>query len=99
MQCILRRGVVGFFASSETGKSTLAFELAKRGHAQWSDDSLVFDTGCSDATVVQLPFRVRVRGSSEYGMAAHQHSAAESPGRLRCSFWSARSSQDASPPD
>ena len=59
------RGVVGFFASSETGKSTLAFELAKRGHAQWSDDSLVFDTGCSDATVVQLPFRVRLRGSSE----------------------------------
>jgi hypothetical protein len=58
------RGVVGFFATSETGKSTLAFELAKRGYAQWSDDSLVFDTGCSDPTVFQLPFRVRLGGSS-----------------------------------
>jgi hypothetical protein len=59
-----RRGVVGFFASSETGKSTLAFELAKRGHAQWSDDSIVFDSTCPDATVVRLPFRVRVPGAS-----------------------------------
>jgi hypothetical protein len=59
-----RIGVVGFVASSETGKSTLAFELARRGHAQWSDDSLVFDSGCADATVVQLPFRVRVRGAA-----------------------------------
>ena len=52
---------------------------------------------CSDATVVRLPFRVRVRGASEYGTAAHQHFAAQSPGRLHCSFWSARSSQDAEP--
>jgi hypothetical protein len=58
------RGVVGFFATSETGKSTLAFELAKRGHAQWSDDSLVFDTEFVDATVVRLPFRARVRGDT-----------------------------------
>jgi len=59
-----RLGVVGFFASSETGKSTLAFELSKRGHAHWSDDSLVFDRSCASATVIRLPFRVRVRGSS-----------------------------------
>jgi hypothetical protein len=59
-----RLGVVGFFASSETGKSTLAFELSKRGYAQWSDDSLVFDSSCVGATAIQLPFRVRVPGAS-----------------------------------
>jgi hypothetical protein len=58
-----RVGVVGFFATSETGKSTLAYELAKRGHAQWSDDSIIFDSACAEATVVRLPFRVRVRGA------------------------------------
>jgi len=60
----LHRGAVGLFATSETGKSTFAYELAKRGHTHWADDSVLFDTGARDPTSLRLPFRVRVHGAS-----------------------------------
>ena len=47
---LLPQGVLGLFATSETGKSTFAYELAKRGHTLWADDSILFDTGATDPT-------------------------------------------------
>jgi len=60
---LLPRGVLGLFATSETGKSTFAYELAKRGYTQWADDSVLFDTGAKDPTSFRLPFRVRAHGA------------------------------------
>jgi len=76
---LLPQGVLGLFATSETGKSTFAYELAKRGHKQWADDSVLFDTGARNPTSLQMPFRVRVHGAarsqSPSGQAASLHSA------------------------
>jgi len=56
--------VVGFSAYSKTGKSTLAFALAKRGYAPWADDALAFETGPEGARTLALPFAVRLRPES-----------------------------------
>ncbi len=57
-------GVVGFFAASETGKSTMAYGLSARGYPQWGDDSLVFEPFSSPLTSRWLPFDVRLRPRS-----------------------------------
>ncbi|HEX7084817.1 MAG TPA: hypothetical protein VF198_00530 [Vicinamibacterales bacterium] len=57
-------GVVGFFAASETGKSTMAFGLSERGFPQWGDDSLLFEPLTSPLTSLRLPFEVRLRPES-----------------------------------
>src|SRR3954463_8568894 len=49
---LLPRGLLGLFATSETGKSTLAYELAKRGHTHWADDSVLFNTDAKDPTSI-----------------------------------------------
>ena len=57
-------GVVGFCAFPQTGKSTLAFGLAKRGYAPWADDALVFHTSPEGAQALALPFAIRLRPTS-----------------------------------
>jgi hypothetical protein len=57
--------VVGFCAFSQTGKSTLAFALARRGYSPWADDALVFETTGKDATALALPFAIRLRPQSQ----------------------------------
>jgi len=74
---LLPRGVLGLFATSETGKSTLAYELAKRGHTHWADDSVLFNTDAKDPTSIRLPFRVRVPGA--FGKSPHSVRAAKFP--------------------
>jgi hypothetical protein len=58
---LLPQGVLGLFATSETGKSTSAYELARRGYTIWADDSILFDTAATDPTTLAIPFRMRVQ--------------------------------------
>jgi hypothetical protein len=54
--------VVAFCALSETGKTTTAYALSRRGFPLWADDAVVFETG-SDAGPVahQVPFSANLR--------------------------------------
>jgi hypothetical protein len=54
-------GVVGFCAASMTGKSTLAYELSRRGYGLWSDDALAFDTTRTSIDALALPFQLQLR--------------------------------------
>jgi hypothetical protein len=57
--------VAAFCGISESGKSTLAYGLAARGHVHWSDDALAFRVDpARGATAVGLPFTVKLRESS-----------------------------------
>lgn len=60
-------GVIGFCADSQTGKSTIAFGLGRRGYRVCADDALAFETSNSGARVFELPFSIRLRpASAEY---------------------------------
>jgi hypothetical protein len=56
-------GVIALCAVSETGKSTLAYGLAARGHALWADDAVAFVLG-DRVEAVPLPFTLRLRPQS-----------------------------------
>ena len=60
---VCQSGVVAFCAASETGKSTIAFALRRRGYPQWADDGVVFRTEGGSVTI-PLPFEVRLRPPS-----------------------------------
>lgn len=72
-------GVVGFFAASETGKSTMAFGLSERGYPQWGDDSLLFEPLSSPLTSRRLPFDVRLRPRSSAFFESRGESSWELP--------------------
>jgi hypothetical protein len=57
-------GMVAFCAVSETGKSSVAYGLARRGFAQWADDAVVL-SGDAVPSSVPLPFQVRLRASAD----------------------------------
>jgi hypothetical protein len=60
--------VAAFCGISGSGKSTVAYGLAARGHLHWGDDALAFRVDpVQGATAVGLPFTVKLRKSS----AAH----------------------------
>jgi hypothetical protein len=54
-------GVLALCGVSETGKSTLACALARRGHPLWADDTVAFDATGEVPVAVALPFRLRLR--------------------------------------
>src|SRR5262245_38695845 len=54
-------GLAGICGDGRTGKSTLAYSLARRGHQQYADDMLVLDVCTDEVRSVQLPFDVRLR--------------------------------------
>jgi hypothetical protein len=56
-------GIVAFSAVSETGKSTVAYALRRRGFPQWSDDGVVFRVE-EHASALPLPFAARLRPES-----------------------------------
>jgi len=58
------QGVVALCAVSETGKSTLAYALSRRGFPLWADDAVAFDITERDVCSVPLPFRFRLRPRS-----------------------------------
>jgi hypothetical protein len=70
-------GVVGFFAASETGKSTIAYGLAQRGFPQWGDDSLLFEPSTRPFRARRLPFDIRLRPRSSAFF--DQHEPADEP--------------------
>lgn len=61
-------GVVALCAVKETGKTTLAYALSRRGYALWADDAVVVDAPAEPAAaavhVRQLPFGMRLRPAS-----------------------------------
>lgn len=63
-------GVVAFAARSQTGKSTFAYGLSRRGFAQWADDGVVLEIEGTTARAIPLPFDVRLRAESSgaFGM-------------------------------
>jgi hypothetical protein len=90
-------GVVGFCAVSMTGKSTLAYELSRRGYGLWSDDALAFDTTSTSIDALALPFQLRLRQPYDETHArtsgpACSGSAASVPLAAVCTIERARSS-------
>src|SRR5437763_1467997 len=59
-------GVVGFCAVSMTGKSTLAYELSRRGYGLWGDDALAFKTTSTSVDALPLPFQLQLREPYDY---------------------------------
>ncbi len=57
-------GVVAFCARSQTGKSTVAYGLHRRGYNVWADDTLVFDSTAEPVQAVPYPYRLRIREES-----------------------------------
>jgi hypothetical protein len=62
-----RGGVIAFCAVSETGKSTVAYALGRRGYRLWADDALAFRIDAAAVTAVPLAFTLRLRpATSEF---------------------------------
>jgi hypothetical protein len=61
---VMGPGVVAFCARSGTGKSTLAYGLAGRGHALWADDAVAFEAAAGGPRAIPLPFRLKLRPQS-----------------------------------
>jgi len=57
-------GVVALCGISETGKSTIAFGLSRRGYPLWADDVVVFEISDLSALATSLPFSMRLRPSA-----------------------------------
>lgn len=61
---LMEAGVVAFCAPSQTGKSTLAYGLHRRGYNVWADDTVVFDSSTEPVQAIPYPHRVRIRQES-----------------------------------
>jgi hypothetical protein len=77
--------IVGFCAYSQTGKSTVAFGLSRRGYPLWGDDALAFETAPDGAVALSLPFEMRLRPASRayFGFSPPDRSAVAEDRRLR----------------
>jgi hypothetical protein len=56
--------VVAFCGRSQTGKSTVAFGLHRRGYRVWADDTLVLDASVDIPHAVPYPHRLRIRAEA-----------------------------------
>jgi hypothetical protein len=64
---LMEVGVVAFCGRSQTGKSTLAYGMHRRGYRVWADDTLVFEPSGETVLAVPYPYRLRIRGeAAEY---------------------------------
>lgn len=61
---LMPKGLVGFCGECESGKSTIAYSLSRRGYQQEGDDSLVLHMGPQGIRALDLPFGVRLRPES-----------------------------------
>lgn len=77
--------IVGFCAYSQTGKSTFAFGLGRRGYPLWGDDALAFETAPDGAVALSLPFEMRLRPESRtyFGVSRPDPLELSADGRLR----------------
>ncbi|MCD6014685.1 MAG: Hpr(Ser) kinase/phosphatase [Solirubrobacterales bacterium] len=57
-------GVVGLCAVSQTGKSTVAYALSRRGHRIVADDAVPFDLSGPTPRALRLPFELKLRPES-----------------------------------
>ena len=64
---IMEDGVIAFCGRSQTGKSTVAYGLHRRGCRVWADDTLVFDASAEFVQAIPYPHRIRIRAeAAEY---------------------------------
>jgi hypothetical protein len=75
-----RCGVVAFCAVSETGKSTFAYALGRRGYAQWADDAVAFEARGEGAVALPLPFSPRLHDDAVSALGAADAARAAGPG-------------------
>jgi hypothetical protein len=61
---VVPQGVLALCAVSETGKSTLAFALARRGYPLYADDAVVFELREGQPLSSRIPFKIRLRRPS-----------------------------------
>jgi hypothetical protein len=61
---LMPAGVVAFCGDCESGKSTIAYGLSRRGHLQHADDSVVVQPASDGVRALNLPFGVRLRPAS-----------------------------------
>src|SRR5687767_2521439 len=54
-------GVLALCGISETGKSTIAFGLSRRGYDLWADDAVALEIAASGVTSISLPFQIWLR--------------------------------------
>lgn len=54
-------GIIALCGVSQTGKSTIAFGLSRRGYGIWCDDALAFDVANGKLSAISLPFELRLR--------------------------------------
>lgn len=64
-------GVIAFCAASETGKSTIAFGLYRRGYSLWADDAVAFDISSRQVWAAPIPFEMRLRPSAAKLFGGH----------------------------
>src|SRR5687768_7877052 len=57
-------GIVALCAIKETGKSTIAYALSRRGHSLYADDAVPFMKSGDVVSALSLPFTIRLRPSS-----------------------------------
>jgi hypothetical protein len=58
------QGVVAFCAVKESGKSTLAFALGRKGYPLWADDAVVLAFDERGVAAAAVPFEIRLRPAS-----------------------------------
>jgi len=61
---MMSAGLVAFCGDCESGKSTIAYGLSRRGYLQHADDSVVVQPGPPGVRALNLPFGVRLRPAS-----------------------------------
>jgi hypothetical protein len=71
-------GTIVFCAISESGKSTIAYGLSRRGYRLWADDAVVFAISDRVISTIPLPFRIRLRPASAHYFG-HPQADARSP--------------------
>jgi len=77
---LMPQGIVALCGASQSGKSTIAYGLHRRGHALWADDAVAIDVSGPVISAWALPFDVRLRPASAtfFGLGER---AAQLPGR------------------
>jgi hypothetical protein len=95
--------VVALCAVSQTGKSTVAYALSRRGHRVFADDAVAYDLAGAAPRALPLPFELHLRpeSASFFGVsrlrAAEKADANPAPLRALCILERAHSSAPGGP--
>src|SRR5688572_26772684 len=72
-------GIVALCGVKETGKSTIAYALSRRGHSLYADDAVPFTKSDDVVRALSLPFTMRLRPSSAAYFGRNGMSERKSP--------------------